>query len=91
MPRLIEETWSQIGFDVLTEMGPVVDPKDGQPLHDAHGLPKMQTFTTLVLILQEPTTQRIVKIPFAEDAKQTLLMKLPGGIIVPPTNGGLQV
>ncbi len=86
MPRIIEERWMGIGFDVVTENLQKTDPKDGQPLFDGHGLPQLEEFTTLVLILPSPDTQRVIKIPFSPESKQELLRKLTGGIVVPNGN-----
>lgn len=82
MPRIIEERWIGIGFDVRTEQAPVV--KDGQPLHDAGtGLPKTQEVTVLTLVLPMPDGQRVVHIPFEAAPKAELIQKLTGGIVVP--------
>lgn len=87
MPRLIEERWVGIGYNVETEHLPQTD-EHGNVLHDARGLPKTLEHTTLILILNEPAGQRIVRIPFQEEARQDLIRKLTGGIIVPPNGNG---
>lgn len=86
MARLVEERWVGVGFDVVVEQLPVADER-GNVIHDALGVPKTEEHTTLVLILNDPGCQRIVRVPFGADAKQTLLKKLTGGIIV-AGNGG---
>lgn len=83
MPRIIEERWMGIGFDIVTEQAQAVDPKDGQPLHDGKGNPKLEEVATLVLIVPLPDGQRIIRIPFNADAKQKLLGKLTGGLVIP--------
>lgn len=88
MPRLIEERWVGIGFDVITEHLPQQDER-GNIIHDATGLPKTVEHTTLVLILNEPGGQRVVRIPFQEESRQELIRKLTGGVIVPNGNGGV--
>ena len=87
MPRLIEERWVGIGFDVVVEQLPVADDR-GNVIHDALGVPKTQESSTLVLILQEPGVQRVVRIPFMAESKAELLRKLTGGVIV-PANGSI--
>lgn len=82
MPRIIEERWVGIGYDVITEHLPVAD-DHGRPIHDANGLPRTEEHTTLVFILQEPGVQRVVRIPFRQDAKTGLIQKLTGGIVIP--------
>lgn len=86
MPRIIEERWMGIGYDVIAEHLPVTD-EQGRVIHDAHGLPKTLEHTTLVLILNDPGAQRVVRIPFQDEARQELIRKLTGGIIVPKGNG----
>lgn len=86
MTRVIEERWMEIGFDVITENLPMANP-DGTPAADEHGHPLTEQFTTLVLIVNEPGVQRLIRIPFQENGRQLLLQKLTGGIIVPPSNG----
>lgn len=88
MSRVIEERWLEIGFDVITENLPMANP-DGTPAADEHGHPKTEQFTTLVLIVNEPGVQRIVRIPFQDNGRQLLLQKLTGGIVIPGTNGHL--
>ena len=88
MPRHIQETWVGIGFDVVVEHLPVADER-GNVVHDAHGLPKTQEHTTLLLIVNEAGVQRVVRVPFAGEAKAELIRKLTGGIIVANGNGGL--
>jgi hypothetical protein len=88
MARMIEERWVGIGFDVVTEHLPVADDQ-GRPVHDQFGLPKLTETPTLVLIVPLADGQRVVRIPFAGDAKQELVRKLTGGIVVPASNGGL--
>lgn len=89
MARLIEERWHAVAFDVAFERLPAAGP-DGMPIHDAHGLPK--TVDAATLVFQHPPgpdgTVLIVRIPFVEEAKQELLRKLTGGVIVPAVNGG---
>lgn len=88
MARHVQETWLGIGFDVVVERLPVADER-GNVVHDAHGLPKTQEHSTLVLILNEPGVQRVVRVPFAGEAKAELIRKLTGGIVVANGNGGV--
>lgn len=81
MPRVIEERWIGIGFDVITEHTPVADER-GNVIHDAHGLPKTQEMTTLVFVIPLPDGQHIVRVPFTADGKRQLLEKLTGGIVI---------
>jgi hypothetical protein len=85
VPRIIEERWMGIGYDVITEHLPQTDER-GRPMHDGKGLPITLEHTTLVLICPMPDGQRIVRIPFREEARQQLIQKLTGGIVI-PTNG----
>lgn len=80
MPRLVEERWVGIGFDVVEEQGPVVE--NGQPMFDGLGQPKMQQLTTLVLVVALPDGQRIVRIPFEQATKNELVRKLTCGIVI---------
>ena len=86
MPRLIEEKWVGIGFDITIEQTPKTHPANGQPLYDENGLPLTEEVTTLVLIVPLPDGQRIIRIPFSPESKQELLRKLTGGIVVPNGN-----
>lgn len=88
MTRVIEERWLEIGFDVVTENLPIANP-DGTPAADEHGHPLTEQFTTLVLIVNDPGVQRLIRIPFAENGRQLLLQKLTGGIVIPGSNGHL--
>lgn len=90
MPRMIEERWVGITFDVQVERSQVGDER-GRPVHDAHGLPKVVEHTTLVLIVPLPDGQRVVRVPFTDDAKRTLVQKLTGGIVVANGHDGLAV
>lgn len=66
MARIIEERWVGIRYDVV----------------DEQGRPKMRTSTTLVFILDDPGAQRVVRVPFMPEAKQELVRKLTGGIVI---------
>lgn len=83
MPRIIEETWMGIGFDATTGQSQKLDPKDGKPLFDGKGLPRMEEITTLVLIVPLPDGQRVVKVPFNAESKALLVQKLTHGLVVP--------
>lgn len=87
MPRVIEERWIGVGYDIVTEHLQVAG-ADGQPLFDGKGLPKTMPHTTLVFIHNEPGVQVVVRIPFTEEAKQELVKKLTGGILIPANGGG---
>lgn len=81
MPRAIEERWVGIGYDVVTEHLPIGDDQ-GRLIHDEHGLPKTVEHTTLVIFLPLPDGQRVIRIPFAPEARQELVRKLTGGIVI---------
>lgn len=87
MARVIEERWVGIGYDVVKEHLPVGD-EHGRPLHDALGLPRTVEHTTLVLFVNEPGVQRVVRIPFTDDARKGLVSKLTGGIVVAANGDG---
>lgn len=81
MPRIIEERWVGVGYQVITEHLAVTDP-NGNVVHDAAGLPKTQEHRTLVFILPMPDGQRVVRVPFTLEAKDELVRQLTGGIVI---------
>jgi hypothetical protein len=85
--RTIEERWVGVGYDVVVEQLVQTDDR-GNPLYDAHGLPKKVETTTLVFLLNEPGVNRVIRIPFTGPDKETLMQKLHGGVIVAP-NGSI--
>ena len=84
---MVEERWVGIGYDVVREHLPVGD-EQGRPVHDARGLPKTVEHTTLVLFVNEPGVQRVVRVPFTDDARAGLVRKLTGGIVVAANGDG---
>lgn len=86
MPRLVQETWVGVGYDVVHEEVPVVD-EHGAIVLDDRGVPRSQQQTTLVFVLNRPDGQTVVRVPFAGEAKRGLIAKLTGGIIVANGNG----
>lgn len=87
MTRIVEERWLGVGWDVVHEQVHAAG-QDGLPLVDEHGLPVTVPHTTLVFVLNEPPhAQRVVRVPFADEARRELVTKLTGGIVVVAANG----
>lgn len=79
--RLIVETLNGYAMRIRKVDVPELDPKDGQQLHDGHGLPKLMPLTILSFIC--PETGHVVEVPLPEDGRKALIEALTGGIVVP--------
>lgn len=80
--RKVEERWAISKFNVITEELPLADNR-GRAVHDALGAPKMETYTSLVFVLNEPGCHRTILIPLTDDGRKELVRMLTGGIVVP--------
>lgn len=85
MPRVVEETWVGVAFEVVQEQLPRGDGNGGVQL-DEQLQPVMQDMTTLVFSNVTPDGRHTIKVPFDPNSKTELIRKLTGGIVV-PTNG----
>ncbi len=84
--RKVEERWAISQFNVIKEELPLADER-GRQLHHANGDPKMETYTSLVFVLESPGLHRTVLIPLTTQGKDKLVELLTGGItIVKPTS-----
>lgn len=71
-------------FKVMRESKQVAGP-DGKPLHDGHGLPKMQDFTVLLFAVPGPTGVQSTKVVLNQDQRDTLVSQLTGGLEIATT------
>ena len=83
--RRVVETWFSVDWIVKPANLPLAG-EDGQPLFDAHGMPRTQPVTMLEFTRHTPEGPHVLRIPFTDEAKQGLIAGLTGGIIV-PSNG----
>ena len=81
MPRIVKETLDNYRVGVRKLDAPEIDPRDGQVLHDGHGLPKMRPITVLGFIALDGT--HVVEVPLDEEGRQNVIEMLTGGITIP--------
>lgn len=73
MPRIVTETWLNVGVDITTE--------DYESTVD--GVTAKRPHPVIVIVDTTPFGQHVVKVPIDDNAKETLLRKLTSGVIVP--------
>lgn len=79
MPALKQETLIGYSFKVETEQVQEFDPKDGQPLHDGLGQPKMVEQWNLILIEAATGLHKVI-VPLGDVQRRELIRQLSGGI-----------
>lgn len=84
MPKLTEERWEGINWLVEKGSAQKANP-DGTPMV-IDGEPAMVDLWVFTIIMDTPATgdRLIVRIPFEDAARQLLIERLTGGVVVPP-------
>ena len=85
-PRQTQETLLAYQFSVQRGEEQEVDQRDGQPLFNGDGSPRMVASTRLIFVC--PATGHVVIVPLPEAAREELVRQLTGGIVVAGANGG---